>query len=618
MRSSDSQISDVLASSTNSLDSSTQSTADQQDPVSSPRSNGETSHQKPHKRALRTGISRRHLAAIGIPHTHLLRVPTLVYISIAVVNLLGLVLPLTILQIYDRVIPNNASATLGAIILILVLTTLCEASLRIARLYVDTVSAARFSHNITVDALSRILNAPVGTFWSEPPSKVLEKLEAVARLGNFYGGTARQVSIDLPFSLVFLCTIALVGGWLVLIPISIMLIFGALTIFYGAVLAKTISTKDSQDSRNFDFINEVLSGISTVKGHATENFMMRRFERLARTSSRLSFELISASDRAQIMASTLGNITIIAIVSVGALMAIHGSVSIGTLAACSMLSGRAIQPALRVAGVWNELQRMSITLRDAAELFAYPSLTGSGASEACLAAPDVELTDAAHLPGGNRAGFERLNLKIGAGDVVVVCGPDGVGKTTLLRLIAGLIEPQHGTVAISGLPATEFREQYRNSIGFVSPETSTFHGSIIDNLTLFGAGCSQEEALATCQLLGLEEEIYRFPKGYSTLLGASAVEAMPVGFIQRILIARALAQKPRLLIMDEAHTFLDPQSDMRLRECLRDLRTSTTILIVTNKAEYIAMADQVLDVSLGRVDTREDLDSSSTPKEVSA
>ena len=550
------------------------------------------------------GLSRNKLSALGVPYTHLLKVPGLVYLSIAVVNLLALILPISILQIYDRVIPNAASATLGALILILVLTAFCEAILRIARLYIDTMSAAQFSHNINVDALSRILKAPSDTFWSEPPSRVLERLEAVARLGNFFGGTARQISIDLPFSLIFLGAIALVGGWIVVIPIAIMLIFGAITLFYGRVLVGTITSKDAQDSRNFDFINEVLSGISTIKGHATESFMMRRFERLERASARLTYELITASDRAQIMAGTLGNITIIAIVSVGAVMAIEGSMTIGTLAACSMLSGRAIQPALRVAGVWNEYQRTRVTLRDAVELFAFPTLEGAGSAKSCIAPPEVTLSDATYLPGGDKAGFEGLNLKIRAGDIVSLCGPNGVGKSTLLRLIAGLTEPHRGAVNISGMPASVFREHFRNSIGYVSPETATFHGSILDNLTLFGGGCTQEDALATAQLLGLEEEIYRFPKGYATLLGASVVEAMPVGFVQRILIARALAQKPRLLILDEAQTFLDPQSDIRLRECLRDLRATTTVIVVTNKPDYVALADQVFDVSLGKVRSR--------------
>ena len=550
-------------------------------------------------------LSPQHLAALGIPHTGLLQVSGLIYLSIVIVNLLGLVLPISILQVYDRVIPNAADATLTAIVLILLITAFCEATLRISRLYIDTASAARFSHNITVDALNRILNAPAGKLWSEPPSKILERLEAVARLGNFFGGTARQITIDLPFSLVFLGTIALVGGWIVLVPIAIMLIFGAATMLYGQVLADTIATKDQQDSRNFDFINEVLGGIATIKGHATEGFMLRRFERLSRTSAKLTYDLIAASDRAQIMAGTLGNITIIAIVSVGAIMAIDGSMTVGTLVACSMLSGRAIQPALRVAGVWNEFQRTRVTLRDAAELFAFPTPREHAGSEVCSSPPSIRVSGMTHIPKADQKGFQDLSLEIEAGNIVCISGPDGAGKSTLLKLLAGLDEPQIGEVELAGMPASEFRHRYRNSVGYVSPETKTFHGSILENLTLFGAGCAQEDALAIAQLLGLEQEIYRFPKGYATLLGGSAVEAMPPGFIQRVLIARALAQKPRLLVLDDAQTFLDQQSDISLRECLHDLRRTTTILIVSNKPEYIAMSDQVVDIWSGHAKIRQ-------------
>ena len=520
-------------------------------------------------------------------------------------NLLGLVLPLTMLQIYDRIIPNAAEATLSALVGILLLTTLIEAVLRVSRVYIDGFNAAKFSLNVTSDAFDRLLTSDLVEHQAEPTRKTIDRLDAIARLGSFFGGPARQIVVDLPFSLVFLVAIAMVGGWLVVIPLTIGIGFAIVTFFFGNALERLVEKKDAQDTRVFDFISEVLSGISTVKGLATEQFMSRRFERLGRASAISTFNLISASDRAQIMAGSLGNITTIAVASFGAVLALDGSITIGTLAASSLLSGRAIQPALRIAGVWNEYQRTKLTLREASKVFAVP---GSGAQKRKLildAPPEICLTNVAFRFGRDQAAFDSVSMLINPGDIVSFCGPNGVGKSTILRLINGQKEPDAGSIRIAGCIASEFRHKYSNSVGHVSPETSVFHGSIIDNLTLFGAGCDQQQALQAAQMLGLEEEIYRFPDGYSTELGRAAVETLPKAFIQRILIARAVAQRPRVLILDEAQAYLDARSDAVLREALMDLKFSTTIILVTNRPEYIILADQVFDFTPGQVQRRD-------------
>lgn len=536
-----------------------------------------------------------------IPHTDLLKVPIFIYISIFVINTLGLVLPLSILQVYDRVIPNYSESTLYAICGILIVTALFEAALRIARLYIDNVNSEKFSHNISVSALRRLLSGQSNRLWQQPSTKLLDRLDAVGRLGSFYGGMARQVIIDLPFSMIYFAAIWMIGGVIIVVPVVILIFFGLMTLFYGRVLGRTIHEKDQQDSKNFDFITEVLAGISTVKGLATESFMIRRFERLEKASARMTYDLIIASDRAQILAGTLGNITVISIVSVGALLAMQGEMTIGSLAACSMLSGRAIQPILRVAGVWNEFQATRLTLQDAAELFSDKTVASERSDQRVPEIPSIEFASVAYLPEHGQARFENISFKIEPGDIVSLCGPDGVGKSSLLRLMSGLVEPHRGNVLVLGMPASAFRQRYRNAVGYISPDSQVFHGTILENLTLFGAGCSQDTAFATCQLLGLEEEIFRLPTGYETRLGAATVEAMPAGFIQRILIARAISQQPSMLILDEAQSYLDGNSDLLLRECLRDMRLSTTIVLVTNRPDYVEMCDRVFDISVGSV-----------------
>ncbi|MEM8575969.1 MAG: ATP-binding cassette domain-containing protein [Pseudomonadota bacterium] len=527
----------------------------------------------------------------------LLRPTPIIYLAATVVNLLGLLLPLALLQVYDRIIPNAANATLGAMISILVVAVFIEALLRIARLQVEHFNAAKFSHNVTVDAFGKMLNPYVGDAIEYSAREMIDRLEAMTRLGSFLGGPARQIAIDLPFSAIFFLMIGMIGGWLVAIPIAVAAVFVVLTYFHGRLLEKTAERKDAHDTRVFDFITEVLGGISTVKCLSTEQMMMRRFEALEKTSATITFHQIVGSDRAQIMAGSLGNITTIAIATAGATMAVDGSITIGTLAACSLLAGRAVQPTLRVAGIWNEYQRTKLTLRETSKILALPALDRRETRDHYPQAPEVRLTDVDCGTGPGRPAFCKVNLSIAPNEVVNVVGPTGIGKSTLLHLIAGLRQPESGRVTIDGMDARNFRSGYANSIGYVSAQTEVFQGTILDNLLVFGAGKGQDRALQICETLGLEDEIFRLPDGYATILGRAAAEALPRGFIQRLVLARALAQQPRLLVLDEAEGFLDASSDRRLREGLEDLRFSSTIVVVSSRPEHVALANRIIDVS---------------------
>ena len=529
-----------------------------------------------------------------LDYARLLKTPTSIYVSILIVHALSLVLPLVILQVYDRVIPNASTETMLALFLIVLAAILIDSTLKICRAYIDSVNSAQFAHNISVDAISRILHSPDANVFDEPAQRTSERLEKISKLGGVLGSNSQQVMIDLPFSLLFLLAIGFIGGWIVLVPISLAVVFGVMTYWHGKQLERIIQGKDEQDRRIFDFIAEILEGISTIKGLSSEPMMLRRFERLEKGSARWTFDLITASDRAQVMASTLGNLTIAAVVSVGALMAINGYMTIGTIAACSMLAGRALQPAMRVAGTWNELQRVKLTMNEAKSVVALPAPDYTPPENVAVEPPAVLLSGIVPNRREVAQDYKRITFAISPGELVCVSGPDGAGKSTIARMIAGLEAPDRGEVRIDGVPAMEYRDTLVNSIGYVSPDTEVFKGSILDNLTVFGTACDHDSAIATSRLLGLDDHINRLPAGYQTKVGASATESMAKGFIQRILVGRAMAQWPGLLILDEADTFLDDTAHSKFREFLLDLKGTVTTILTTDRDELQSIADVTL------------------------
>ncbi|MEM7239490.1 MAG: ATP-binding cassette domain-containing protein, partial [Pseudomonadota bacterium] len=335
-----------------------------------------------------------------------------------------------------------------------------------------------------------------------------------------------------------------------------------------------------------------------------EAFMLRRFERLIRTSAGLINRAIRSSDQAQMFAGLLGNVTIVTMASVGAVYAVAGDLTVGSLAACSMLAGRTVQPVLRVAGLWNEFQHTRLAVGDARTIFALPPLASSSADTLQTNPPPITLSSTTYIYPKNGAGWNDVSLRIGAGEIISLCGPGGVGKSTLLKMIAGLTLPQSGEVTVSGMPADVFRTSVVNSVGYVSAETAPLQGTIMENLTLFGMGTAQDVALSAARQIGIEEEVDRFPDGYETPMGGRAVERMPAGLVQRILIARAMAQQPSVLILDEAQSFFDSSAHARLCECLIDLRGMTTVILATNHPDYVALSDRVFDLTPGKISLR--------------
>ena len=158
------------------------------------------------------GIGRHELQALGLDKTHLLRMPWSVVAASAAINLLALALPLTILQVYDRVIPHQSIETLTMLLLGLVVVVAIDAVLRISRAYVIAWAATRFTQAAVVTAFDRVMLAPGRALERDPSARQLQKIQAVQRLGEFYGGRSRLVLLDLPFVLVFIAIMALSGA----------------------------------------------------------------------------------------------------------------------------------------------------------------------------------------------------------------------------------------------------------------------------------------------------------------------------------------------------------------------------------------------------------------------
>ncbi len=410
------------------------------------------------------------------------------------------------------------------------------------------------------------------------------------------------MACDLPFAVVYLGAIAFLASHLVIVPIIVILLFSLSAWWLGRKLRKSLSARLNADDRRFSFIIEVLGGIHTVKGLAMEEQMIRRYERLQETCAEAEYQVALNSASAQSTGALFAQIVLFGVVGYGATFVIDGVLTTGGLAACTMLSGRAMQPMQKAVSIWTRLQSIQLARERLSDLFGMRVEKMPGLPELPQVRGDIELQDVTFSYGKNKDGeelpplFEHVNLHIQAGETVGVSGGNASGKTSLLYLMMGVLTPTQGRVLIDGNDLADYAaSSIRRQASYLPQEGILFNGTILENITMFRED-KTDDATDISKILGLDSVVAHMPQGYDTKVGDGASDKLPRGFRQRIAIARALVDKPRILLFDEANTSMDGAGDATLKFLLERLKGRVTLVLVTPRPSMLSLADRIFDI----------------------
>lgn len=536
---------------------------------------------------------------------HVLAPPKLgagVWIASLAINVLALGLPMVILQVYDRILPNEALGTFALLLGGLAVVLVLDATLKIARAHVVGWAAAQYEHQTATELVGRFLYASPTEIESAPPGVHLDRLQAIDTLREFYGGQSRLLLVDLPFLVLFLGLIFVIGGAVVLVPVAMIGVLAMASFFAGRALKERQAQRALLDDRRYSFIIEALSGIQTIKSMAMEPQMQRRYERLQATGAASAYQSIVLGNAVQTIGGVISNLTMVLIVSVGALFVIDGSMSVGGLAACTLLGGRALQPLLRGMSVWTQIQSLDVARAQVAELKQMDHAPAHEPHHLDGLKGGVSFRDVTfRYPGQKQALLDKFSLIVKQGEMLALTGPEGDGKSTLLKLIMGELAPETGNVTIDEHDASgEERDNLALDIAYVPPVATLFKGTILENLTMFREGDAIDQAREAARMIGLEEDIHRLPQGYDTEVSQGVSDELPGGMMQRIIIARALARNARVLLFDEANAGLDRKADTQLMDALAKLKGTMTIVAVSHRPSLIRMADRVVSIHKGK------------------
>ncbi len=518
-------------------------------------------------------------------------------------NLLALNIPIVMLIIFDRILPNQAFGTLTLLVLGAVVAFTLEALLRTARTHIMAWSAAKFEHITSEDVASRLLAMPLNSFESAGAGRHLERFKNVGLLKQHYAGQSFQQWLDLPFSLLYLLIIALVA-W----PVAILLlvgygIFGHLSLKFSEMQRDPQHQRLESDQRRSNFLIETLSNIHTLKSMSMEALMLRRYDRLQESSARAVERMAYVVDSTSNHAALFGPLISMLVAALGAVLVVTGQISSGELSVCIFLSLRALSPLQRIGSLWVRSESDAKLASELGQLLEQPGLATADPSEQVSADSDIVvcLQDVDFgYPGSDTPLFDGLNLTIKRGETVFIRGENGCGRTTLLGMIAGFIEPAKGHVQINGADlSTIDKEQLSRIVGYLPQRVVMFNGTLLQNVTMFREDLA-EQAQAVARDLGLEDFILALPQGWETRVGDAASEAFPPGLRQRVGIIRALASRPQIILFDDATAAVDAEGETLILQYLEKLKGEATLILVTQRPSLQRLADRAVDLRLSK------------------
>ncbi len=522
-----------------------------------------------------------------------------VLLASLVLNITTLALPLVILQVYDRILPNNALDTFALMISALLFATLIELFLRIARSTILAWKGAQFEHANTMDLLNHILHADLVKFESKTIGRYLNKVDAVKQVREFYSGQTILMLVDLPFVAVFLLLIWIFAQELVFVPLTVMAVFAIVSYIMGKKLKETLNDKSESGERKQNFLIEVLQGMHIVKSMALEAPMMRRLERLQGHSARSVYELSRINSVIQSVGATFSQVVMMSFVGIGSIHVVQGDLTVGALAAGTMLSGRVMQPALKAMGLWTQLQGVSIAKEKLNELKSLPKEAIADQVDKVQIKGNIEINNL-HFKHEGSPGelLKGISLKIEQGESVGITGANGSGKSTLVDLLMGFMSPTEGEIKIDGRDIRSLdRSSMRAQIGYIPQHGVIFEGTILENMTMFREGVAVDRALEVSDKLGLTQVIMRLPEGLDTHVSGTNYDSIPVGVRQQIIMVRSLVGclsfgEPKIILFDDADSSLDVHHDRLLLRMLADMREQYTMIIVSHRPSMLRLCQK--------------------------
>ena len=525
-------------------------------------------------------------------------------LATALINLLTLATSLYSMQVFDRVIPSEGFHTLWVLSLGVTLSICLEFMLKQVRSRTIDHTCNGIDHKLSEWFFNRMLGirmearpASVGTLASQ--------IKGFEMVRGVLASTSLFVLADVPFAVFFLLVIALIGGWVVVVPLVAMPIALVAGIMFQRAIQQHTRLNLSASNRKAGLLVEAVDGAESLKTNSAEWSVQGRWNRLVQETSHAEQSIRDYSALSQNMTVGFQQLSYIALVAAGAYAVTENEMTMGALLACSIIGNRAMMPIVQLPGVMVQWALARAAMEGLEQVINLPNeadeVHHALAPQTLEGSLRFERTRFAYGAAG-RVVLEIEHLDIKPGERVGLVGPIGSGKSTLLKLASGLYRPAAGKVFLGGMDVALLSSPVtREIIGYLPQEAKLFSGTLRDNLVLGLPDPGEETILAAARRTGLIDLILGQPKGLALELteGGRGVSG---GQKQLIAITRMLLAKPKVWLLDEPTGSMDSVTESRIVNLLRELSSEgTTLIVTTHKTALLPLLERLIILQGGRL-----------------
>jgi ATP-binding cassette, subfamily C, bacterial LapB len=520
-------------------------------------------------------------------------------------NLAALTIPIFVIFVYDLGIGTSSKETVLMLTIGAGIVILTNLALRAIRARAMAYFGARIDALIGMQAFEVILNMPISMIETAPVGTQITRLKQFESMRDSFTGTLASSIIDIPFIFIFLLAIALWGGHLVWVPLSLVVVYAALAAFTIAVARSYVRAISVIKQRRQLLLHEIVKKRRTIRGLNAEQIWIARHRDLVETIARLNYRAQRFNSLVQNLGELLVSIAGVATLGFGAWRVTNGAMTPGALIGTMALVWRVLSPLQSTYLSLPRIEQALQTFKQIDRLMNIRSERNARTPRAFFRKFKGKITIqrlAFRYPQRPEAVLRSIQLEIKPGEMVAITGTSGCGKTTLLRLMAGLYPPTMGSVLVDDMDLRQVDPaEWRSQVAYLPESVSFFYGTLAQNIRLARPDASDEEVMRALAEMGFDVDGGPLTEGLDQRLKAADLESFPEALRQRLALARCFIKNAPLFLLDNPAAGLDSASEEYLIQKFSALKGRSTVVFTTFRPSHMRLADRVVVLKDGQV-----------------
>ena len=525
-----------------------------------------------------------------------------VILSSFFIQLFGLVTPLFIQVIIDKVLAHHALTTLEVVAGAFMIVLLFDTILNLMRNYLLYHTANKIDASLGAKVYRHLLSLPFRYFETRKVGNIIARVRELENLRQFMTNISLTVLLDTIFSVIFVVIMAVYSGYLTLIVLMFVAVIGLISFIATPMIKTRLNEKFQKGAAAQSFLVESITGVQTVKSLAIEGKMIKEWENNLGDYILSAFKLSNVGNVAVSTSQMFQKMMTLAVIYFGVSLVFDSRLSVGQLIAFQMFASQLSGPILRLVHMWQDFQQAKLSLDRIGDIVNTPPEVVGGAVtverlNGEIVAKDLAFRYAPEAP----LVLDQVNFAIRPGMMVGIVGRSGSGKSTIAKLVQRLYLPVAGTILIDGVDIRHLDPLFlRYRTGIVLQECFLFSGTIRENIAMAAPEANMERIMDVGRVAGAHDFISEMPLGYDTYVEERG-SSLSGGQKQRIAIARALITNPNILIFDEATSALDYESERVIQRNLNLIRKGRTVIFIAHRLSVMRDCDLVIVLDKGKV-----------------